>query len=296
MTPQTQLTLSKLFENKEIRAIEYKGEVWVPIVDISEAWGMDRSNTTKIINRNPEVFAGLSTVVDVMSPNALSSDLIGNSLKCVNEQGVYVLALKVSAGRIKNKEVKATIIRFQKWVPQLIQQFRKGELIPIAQVLQKPVDLLNHELDIADSIIKRSGMPKEIAHSMAIILAGEKAGTDLHCYASYLKAQSTQLQLMEAEPVDRAEFNKYHSLRDIARMMKLPEDKVRNVLESMGIIYFENRIWKLTTKGEQFGKAFLVTIGWPYRTNQKAWIRYNDLCIDLLKKYFDIQMPVAKVE
>ena len=294
MTPQTQLTLSKVFENKEIRAIEYKGEVWIPIVDIAEAWGLDRSNVTKIINRNPEVFAGLSTVVDVTSPVASTSDIIGNTLKCVNEQGVYVLALKVSAGRIKNKEVKDTIIRFQKWVPQLIEQFRKGELVSPAQ-FQKPVDILNRELDIADSIIKRTGMRKEIAHSMAIVLASDKAGTDLHCYATYLKAQ-TQLPLLETEPVDRTEFNNLRSLRDVAKMMKLPEDKVRNVLESMGIIYYENRIWKLTAKGEQFGKAFLVTIGYPYRSQQRAWIRYNDLCIDLLRKYFDIEMPITKVE
>jgi prophage antirepressor-like protein len=290
MTPQTQLTLSKVFENKEIRAIEYKGEVWIPIVDIAEAWGLDRSNVTKIINRNPDLFAGLSTVVDVTSPNASPSDIIGNTLKCVNEQGVYVLALKVSAGRIKNKEVKETIIRFQKWVPQLIEQFRKGELVSAAQ-FQKPVDILNHELDIADSIIKRTGMRKELAHSMAIVLASDKSGTDLHCYATYLKAQ-TQLPLLESEPVDRKEFNSMKSLRELAYMMKLPEDKVRNVLESIGIIYYENRIWKLTAKGEQFGKAYLVTIGYPYRSQQKAWIRYNDLCIDLLKKYFDVQVPV----
>jgi len=296
MTPQTQLTLSKAFEGKEVRAIEYKNEVWVPIVDISEAWGMDRSTPTKIINRNPEVFAGLSTIVDVTSPNALPSDHIGNTLKCVNEQGVYVLALKVSAGRIKNKEVKATIIRFQKWVPQLIEQFRKGELIPLTQFPQKPVDILNHELDLADSIIKRSGMPKEIAHSMAIVLAGDKAGTDLHCYASYLKAQSPQLQLPEAGPIDRADYDSHFSLTKVAAALKLPRDKVLNVLESLNVIYFENGIWKLTKHGEQYGKMFMVMPGYPYRTNQKAYIKYNPLLIDLLKKYFDIQLPVPKVE
>ena len=294
MTPQTQLTLSKAFEGKEVRAIEYKNEVWVPIVDISEAWGMDRSTPTKIINRNPEVFAGLSTIVDVTSPNALPSDHIGNTLKCVNEQGVYVLALKVSAGRIKNKEVKATIIRFQKWVPQLIEQFRKGELIPIAQIQGNPIDVINDRLDLADIAVKRSGVPKEIAHSMAWAVEDTKEiNTSI---AGYIKAQSTQLQLMEAEPVDREEFNRLHSLRDLSGMLKLPENKVRVVLESIGVIYFEHGIWKLTVRGEQFGKAFLVTIGWPYRTNQKAWIRYNDACIVLLRKYFDIQIPIAKVE
>jgi prophage antirepressor-like protein len=295
MTPQTHLTLSKVFENKEIRAIEYKGEVWIPIVDIAEAWGLDRSNVTKIIKRNAEVFAGLSTVVDIMSPNTLPSDIIGNSLKCVNEQGVYVLALKVSAGRIKDKEVKKTIIRFQKWVPELIQQFRKGELVSPTQ-LQKPVDILNRELDLADLLIKRSGMPKEIAHSMAIVLAGDKAGMDLHCYSTYLKAQTTQLQLPAASHEDIVNYDKHFSITKVAAALKLPIDKVRNVLESLNIIYFENGIWKLTAHGEQYGKMFMVTPGYPYRTTQKAYIKYNPLLIDLLKKYFDVQVPVTKVE
>jgi prophage antirepressor-like protein len=304
MTPQTQLTLSKVFDEKNIRAMEMDGEVWVPVVDIAEAWGVDRSTLTKIINRNPEIFNHLSTVIDLTSPNQISpnSETVNNSLRLVNERGMTILGLKVSAGHIKNKVVKDKIIDFQLWVPGLIQDLRKG-LITLStptptltlHQARMPVDILKEELDVADELVSRSGLTKEQAHSYAVILAGERAGVNLQCYATAIKAQSTQLQLIEAEPIDREEFNKLHSLRDLSGMLKLPENKVRTVLESIGVIYFEHGIWKLTKRGEQYGKAFLVTIGYPYRTNQKAWIRYNELCIDLLKKYFDVQMPV-KVE
>jgi prophage antirepressor-like protein len=305
MTPQTQLTLSKIFDDKQIRAMEMNGELWVPVVDIAEAWGVDRSTLTKIINRNPDVFRKLSTVVDVTSPNKISpnSETVNNSLRLVNERGMIVLGLKVSAGHIKNTGVKDKIIEFQLWVPELLQDLRKGlvQLSTPAQPLtlhqaRMPVDILKEELDVADELVSRSGLTKEQAHSYAVILAGERAGVNLQCYASAIKAKTTQLQLIEAEPIDREEFNKLHSLRDLSGMLKLPENKVRTVLESIGVIYFEHGIWKLTKRGEQYGKAFLVTIGYPYRTNQKAWIRYNDLCIDLLRKYFDIQLPVTKVE
>lgn len=305
MTPQTQLTLSKVFDDKQIRAMELNGEIWVPVVDLADAWSVDRSTLTKIINRNPDVFKSLSTVVDVTSPNQISpnSETVNNSLRLVNEKGMVVLGLKVSAGHIKNKIVKDKIIEFQLWVPELLQDLKKG-LVKLSTPQQsltvhqsrKPVDILKEELDVADELISRSGLTKEQAHSYAVILAGEKAGRDYQCYATAIKAKSTIQVPLLAEPVDRAEFNSMHSLREVAHMLKLSEDKVRNVLESMGIIYYENRIWKLTARGEQFGKAYLVTIGWPYRTNQKAWIRYNQACIDLLKKYFDVEVPLAKPE
>lgn len=286
MTPQTQIT-SKLFEGKEIRAIEYAGEVWVPIVDISEAWGMDRSTPTKIINRNPEIFAGLSTVVDVTSPTKLTTDSVGNTLRCVNEQGVYVLALKVSAGRIKNKEVKATIIRFQKWVPELIQRYRKGELVELLPA-KNTTDLVGEQLDLADMAIKRSGVPKEIAHSMAWATVGTITGNELnHSIAGYIKAQTKQLSLPEAIPQDKADYDSYFSRKQLCEFLKLPDAKILNTLESLNIIYFENRIWHLTKKGEQYGKVFMVMPGYPYRMTQKAWIKYNPGCVELLKKYFE---------
>jgi len=297
MTPQTQIT-SKLFEGKTIRAIEYNGELWVPVTDVSEAWGLDRNTTTKIINRNPEIFTGLSTVINVTGDVTSPSDIIGNTLKCVNEQGVYVLALKVSAGRLKNKEVKKTIIRFQRWVPELIQKYRKGELILVPQSKQATLDCVNHYLDLADIAIKRSNVPKEVAHGQAWALAGTETGTEMvTAVAGYIKAQAPQqLMITEAIPQDKADYDMYFSLTKVAAALKLPIDKVRNVLESLNVIYFENGYWKLGKYGEKYGKVFMVMPGYPYRMNQKAYIKYNPEVFVLLRKHFDIEIPVTKVE
>jgi len=305
MTPQTQLTLSKVFDDKQIRAMEMDGEIWVPMVDLAEAWEVDRSTLTKIINRNPDVFKSLSTVVDVTSPNKIqpNPETVNNSLRLVNERGMIVLGLKVSAGHIKNKVVKDKIIEFQLWVPELLRDLRKGmvKLTTAPQQLmlpdvKKPVDILKEELDVADELVSRAGLTKEQAQSYAVILAGERSGINLQCYATAIKAKTTQLQLMEAGPSDRADYDSHFSITKVAVAMKLPVDKVRNVLESLHIICFENGIWKLTRHGEQYGKMFMIMPGYPYRTNQKAYIKYNPMCIDLLRKYFDIQIPIAKVE
>jgi hypothetical protein len=278
------------FHNITVRKVVQNGKGMIPVVDISSATHIDRSNLSKLLKRNEKFFKEYQGVVKIATPGGVQS------LTCLTRDGVLGLLFKVDAVRSKNEETQDLIIEFQHWATRILSQNKVGhEIQTVLPIINghpfTPIDHLNEQLDIADSIIKRTGMRKELAHSMAIVLASDKSGTDLHCYATYLKAQ-TQLPLLETEPVDRKEFNSMKSLRELAYMMKLPEDKVRNVLESIGIIYYENRIWKLTAKGEQFGKAYLVTIGYPYRSQQKAWIRYNDLCIDLLKKYFDVQVPV----
>lgn len=47
MTPQTHLALTEMFDGKEIRIIEDKSEVWIPIADLAAAWGIDRSTPDK---------------------------------------------------------------------------------------------------------------------------------------------------------------------------------------------------------------------------------------------------------
>jgi prophage antirepressor-like protein len=290
MTPQTELALNNLFDGKEIRVLENDHDIWFPLTDIASAWGIDRSTPDKIIERNEDVFFGLSnTVLDAAS----------TPLKCLNERGLYLLMGKISAAHLKNVEAKKTIIRFQRWFPELVQKYRKKEIVQTTLVLQTPIDIINERLDIADIAVKRSGVPKEIAHAMAWA-TGDVKEISLSI-SGYIKAQSQQLMLPEGIPQDKKDYDMYFSLTKVAASLKLPIDKVRNVLESLNIIYFENGYWKLTAHGMQYGKVFMVTPGYPYRANQKAYIKYNPMAIDLLKKYFAVDttvlgMPEMKVE
>jgi hypothetical protein len=243
--------------------------------------------------------------VDLTSPNQIQpvSQSVNTALRLVNEQGMIVLGLKVSSSHIKNPKAKEKIIEFNLWVPELIRDLRKGvvqlsapsQFMPMSHV-QSPAEVLNEQLDAADVLIKRSGMPKEIAHAMAVSLAGELSNTNLQPFASYIKAQTKQLLLEEAIPQDKADYDMYFSLTKVATALKLPIDKVRNVLESLNVIYFENGYWKLGKNGERYGKVFMVMPGYPYRMSQKAYIKYNPEVFVLLRKHFDIELPVTRVE
>jgi prophage antirepressor-like protein len=123
----TDLSLTNLFEGKPIRVLEQSGDIWIPLADITSAWGIDRSTPDNIINRNERVFEGMfSLVLDVTTNTAVS---------CLNERGLYLMMGKISAGRLKNEQAQESIIRFQRWVPELIQKYRKKEIV---QVLKGP--------------------------------------------------------------------------------------------------------------------------------------------------------------
>jgi len=137
--------LATLFEGKEVRVVEHGGMPWFPLTDLAAVWGVDQSAPYHIVERNPEVFDGLSRM-------SCDLDVTATSGRCVNERGLYLLMGKISAGRLKNPEAKAAIIRFQRWVPELIQRYRKKEII---QVQQGPV--LETELTQAKRISELTG-------------------------------------------------------------------------------------------------------------------------------------------
>jgi len=290
MTPETQLTLSNLFDGKEIRIAEQSNDYWWIVADLSKAWDLHRNTLNDIIGRHEWKFAGNYTTI----AHGSCAGLIG-----VNEVGVYLLMGAVHINQVKNEKAKTAIKKFNKAWPELVKSYRKGELVPqLPQSKQATLDCVNHYLDLADIAIKRSNVPKEIAHGQAWALAGTETGTEMvTAVAGYIKAQAPQqLMITEAIPQDKADYDMYFSLTKVAAALKLPIDKVRNVLESLNVIYFENGYWKLGKYGEKYGKVFMVMPGYPYRMNQKAYIKYNPEVFVLLRKHFDIEIPVTKVE
>ena len=157
--------LPALFEGKEIRAIERDGEIWIPISDIAKAWGVDRSTPDNIINRNTEAFAGFADVV---------LDATSTPMSCLNERGLYLMMGKISTNRLKNEEAKKTIIRFQRWFPELIQKYRKQGIIEVHE--QPSTRLLSDDvreaLKVARIISEETGVSLPIAQSFAL----EKVG------------------------------------------------------------------------------------------------------------------------
>jgi prophage antirepressor-like protein len=301
MTPQTQLTISEFFEGKEVRMVNRDQNTWFPLVDLAEAWGTNRKTLDSIVVRNGEIFEGHIAVWNITYPkqNQLELQNLNNYLKYVNEQGLYMLMGKLIAGRLKNPEAKERIIRFQRKVPELLRAIHAGEAIvlPAAQD-QMPLQLINEYLDLADTMIKRADIPKEIARSIALTQLQDEHKINVQPFISYIKAQGVKepvLQLTEAIPEDQAAFQSHFSRRKIAEFLKLTEDKTRDLLEGKNIICFRNGMWELTGFGQRFGKVFYVTPQAPYVMAKRAQIKYNP---DLLKylKGEGFEIPETRVK
>jgi prophage antirepressor-like protein len=286
MTPDTQLLKTELFHDIPVRIVDVDGIPMIPVADIVTALGYDRGNISRLMKRNADLFSPYKGVVNLTTPGGIQE------MTCLDDTGVVALLLKMDYSRIKEKGFRKKVMEFQQWSFQTLKKVLKGE-VQTTLLLQNPIDIINERLDLADIAVKRSGVPKEIAHAMAWAVVDTKEIS--LSISGYIKAQSQQLQLPGGIPQDKKDYDMYFSITKVAASLKLPIDKVRNVLESLNIIYFENGYWKLTAHGMQYGRVFMVTPGYPYRSNQKAYIKYNPLAIDLLKKYFAVDTTVLGI-
>lgn len=279
MTPD----ITQFFEGKEIRAIDHKHEVWIPIADIASAWQIDRSTPDRIIERNERSFSGLvDTVLDAAS----------TPMKCLNERGLYLLMGKISIARVKNGEAKEAIIRFQQWFPKLIQQYRKGEIQQRSEVDNPMLDCLNKYADMKDALIKRYDFDPLVARKLAMEAAiAEQPGLIVFKGPTLLpvgpESSTPQLPAASEIPQDH-DFEAMFTLTQIADFCKTNRNVVLKILEDEGIIYHSaSHVWALTKKGEQYGKMFPRKIVVPGRTTEEMFAKYRpearDLVLDKLK-------------
>lgn len=163
--------LPALFEGKEIRVTGPADDPWFPVYDLAMAWGIDRNTPRNLIDRNKEIFDGMTCYVTYPSENEGDERAL-----CVNERGLYLMLGRINADRLKNPEARATIIRFQRWVPELIQRYRKHEIAEVRPQDPPTIRLLSDDvreaLKVARIISEETGISLPIAQSFAL----EKVG------------------------------------------------------------------------------------------------------------------------
>ena len=239
--------LATIFEGKEIRVIEHDNDVWIPIADIANAWGIDRSTPDNMIKRNARVFEGLtSSVLDVTS----------TPMECINERGLYLMMGKISAGRLKNKAAEEAIIRFQRWFPELIQRYRKGEIVPVD-------DILRSHLAIADSMVQYAHVDRGIAVTVAIAKVEHDTGADLKWISNLVKKDRQQPPGF-LTPTQVGEELGGLSPRSINRM-----------LQQLGYQYLVANRWTPTKVGECFSENVpftrILSTGGSHSDYQLKW-------------------------
>jgi prophage antirepressor-like protein len=227
--------LATPFEGKEIRTFEQNGEPWFPLVDLARAWGISRSTLPDIIARNPDLFEGCYALVGV-TPS--TPDSTTDLFSCVNERGLYLVMGRITSSRLKNSDAAAAILRFQRWVPELIQRYRKKE---IAATCQKAPEAFEAE------VLRKHGkeylIPALQVPATPALVHGEP-GTWF-----------TATQLAEMCGIDRAEY-------------------VNNYLHNHGWIYrdaSEGRVWRLQPMAMEHGREYWFEAPSGHREIRIVW-------------------------
>jgi hypothetical protein len=233
--------LNKFFDGNQIRVFEQDDEVWIAVADIAFALGMDRTSMHDLIKRNHEIFDGFTRSVGITltEQKTANSKNINNALFCVNEQGCYTLLGKIQVSRIKDPERRKAIVKFQRWIPELVQAFRKGELTRIGPSGVPPV--LEEQLQIANLMSTHAGIDRGIAVSLAIAKTKQITGTDyLEPYEKFLLPGDA-----DASPSLNA-TDIGHAIGGIG-----PRE-TNALLEAMGFHQKVNGKWVVTEKGKPF--------------------------------------------
>ena len=314
MTENSQIVNVEQYNGMDFRCVydESSGRWMIPITDIAAVLKINRGNMSRSIKR--EIFDPHKGIVRLTTPGGYQQ------FTCITTEGMIGLFLPVFLARSKRKEVQDRIVEFRRWAVNTFQPgWESRNHIHIQQGTQnvptQAIDIVNANLDIAEIAIKRSGVPKEVAHGYAWALAAEQTGMELNVYASFIKNQNhpedraipklalpdkTGNETVLVDPEQKADYERHFSLTKVAEIVKQPVDKVRNVLEKIGLIYHENGIWHLTKRGQEFGKNFMVYPGYPYSTHQRSYIKYNPDAIKVMRAYFGddktVQHPITKEE
>jgi hypothetical protein len=155
---------------------------------------------------------------------------------CVNERGLYLLIGKITTGKLKNQEAAAAILRFQRWVPELIQRYRKKEIVQV----QPAVNTLDTELDRARTIAELTGTDLRTMQAAALRKCGLK---------EYADALTPSLMHGEA--------GTWLNPTQIGTRCGHTAREVNNFLEWHRFQYRgPDGLWRLTDKGELHGEEY----------------------------------------
>jgi len=234
------MTAIAVFEGKEIRAIEKDGDVWIPVVDITKAWGISRSTLPDIINRNERLFQGYHVLASVTpsSPDEPESKLI-----CVNEQGLYLLMGRLNSDRVKDPYAAETILKFQRWVPELLKAFRKGD-VRLSKELEAVV---RSHLNIADAMVEFAHVDRGIMTTVALARVESETGADL----SWLKGLVRK---------DRAQPPGYLNATQIGQEFAMSNKTINQLLAQLGFQYWAISQWQPTNIGRGYGENLPFTV------------------------------------
>ena len=187
---------------------------------------------------------------------------------CVNERGLYLLMGKISASRLKNPASKEVIIRFQRWVPELIQQYRKKEIVQVPKGPDYPGII--ERLKFIRSLHEETGwnlleLQKEVLREAGMI--------------------SLTYHIEPEKPVALPKPKDYLTAKDIGeRIGKSAHEVYMFLYNNHLLIMSPPGGWRLTEAGKAYGSEYAVEVGqgaivWRIRW-KKDVLRLFNVCAE----------------
>ena len=226
--------LSTLFEGHEIRVLEQDNDLWFPLTDIAKAWGLKINTLYQILNRNKAKFT--DRVSDVHVTSTTSED--ESYHKSVDEQGLYLLLGAINTDRLKKRDVAMVILRFQRWVPELIQKYRKNEIVQVV--------CIDHELEQAKHYAELT------QHDVKVFQAAIFRKYNMPEFAEALQSQIPAIVHGETG---------WYNITQLCEMchddaLAGHPERLNNYLKNHGYQYKEQGLWRLNPNGEVHGKEY----------------------------------------
>lgn len=229
-----------LFESGLIRSLKSMDEPgWIPVVDLTKAWGLDRTTLFKHISRNPDDFPpSCARLVDILSTTGENERVL-----CVNEVGMYQLLSRVSISRLKNPAAREAIRKFRQDIPKFLQQFRKHEIMQVQPDTDKLDEVVAYDLKEAKQIAELTGTDPR---------AMQAAILEKHGYPELAKVLSRQLPAIQS-----GEAGIWLNPTQIGARCGHSAREVNNFLEWHRFQYRgPDGLWRLTDKGELHGEEY----------------------------------------
>ena len=236
------LIIPTSFGGKHIPIIEKDGDLWMPCKDLSIAFGLDRTTCFQHVKRKREFFGPAAQDGDKLSQDG---DI------WINEVGFYMLLSGIKAP--KGSDAEILISQFRKTVPELIQQYRKKEIVPATAEPEKQEldEVVSYGLIEAKQIAELTGTDPKVMQAAFLRAHGYPEFADvlvpsvIHGEAGWFKPG----ELAHQCGLSTEQFNHW--------LNNNPKDPDRRPFQYKD---HDTRLWRLTPLGMEHGAEYPYTV------------------------------------
>ena len=256
ITPET-------FQDVTVRIVQTDKDRLMPIADLAEASGLERSAIRKLLERNREIFDKYTCKV-IMSDQGQSRE---NT--CLTRDGVNGLLMKSNYQRIKDPERRQRVIAFQAWAIDTLGKVMNGQLrIPNEDLM----GIFNCHMQMARVMADTMGINIGIAGSVAIAHTEYLTGEDLS-WAKGLIPGNKSLHIGHLTP------------SQIGGKIGKTAQEINRILENLGYQVRAGRDWKLTISGMMYGENIPFSVNHETGMHTGYRIKWDPDIIEKIQNY-----------